>query len=59
MGFLAHILRGPLRFEYLEREPFCYPIPPGEEPAEGIEDIGKFRKIDLRMDTVDEKNDSL
>ena len=49
MGLHAHLLRERLRFEYLEREPFCYPIPSREEPAERIEDFRKFCQVDLML----------
>jgi hypothetical protein len=35
----------------MEREPLCHPISPGEEPAKGLEDIGKLCKINLKAES--------
>ena len=52
MDFLFYDLRQAFRLQHLEREPFCHTISPGEEPAEGVEDIGEFRKVHLMAESA-------
>ena len=50
MDLIVHDLRQTLCLQHLEGKRLCHTIPPGEEPAKGVEDFGELCKVHLTID---------